>query len=298
MAKLTDIDKEFIKNNAHNMTDQQLCDALYNKCSVKTIIRAREELKIFKHGGKIAISKHDFDSDLIKEAPIEEQTDAQLRELYKAELINSERGTRIKGMVSKIEWKCFIYEWVEYSLQLEDIVHSESNTIEQMIIIKLRMDENQRQKNSISQTRDELLEKHGITELDLKNLDMDDPENVMIYETCFSANVITTTLNKEYRDLLDKFDKQAQALNATRRQREEKGKIGGETFFTKMKELESRETRRIEGRRAALLKMATDNNMDNLRKGIKYMDDEIAPQLLDAETILQAEQQQKEKENG
>ncbi len=101
-----------------------------------------------------------------------------------------------------------------------------------------------------------------------------------------------TDLNKEYKDLLEKSTKLNETLNATRRQREEKGKVGGDTFFSLCKKFESTQTREKEGRMAELLKISMENKKEEMRNAIQFMDGEYAPQLLDSETIKKTEENQ------
>jgi hypothetical protein len=105
-----------------------------------------------------------------------------------------------------------------------------------------------------------------------------------------------TDLNKEYKDLLDKMTKMSETLNVTRKQREEKGKVGAETFFMLCKKFENASVRQKEGRRAELLRIATESNQSKLREATEYMDGELAPQLLDSETLEKTERQQEEKD--
>ena len=154
------------------------------------------------------------------------------------------------------------------------------------------MDKNQKDYQSSVLLRDSLMDESGIR--DLKDLDLQDPEESAIYEKIYSASVRMIDLNKEYKELLDKITKMSESLNVTRRQREERGKVGAETFFMLCKEFENRSVRQKEGRKAELLRMAADNNEKKMRQSVQYMDGEIAPQLLDSETIELMEKQKGE----
>tara|TARA_B100000575_G_C22778826_1_gene461852 strand:- start:135 stop:665 length:531 start_codon:yes stop_codon:yes gene_type:complete len=168
-------------------------------------------------------------------------------------------------------------------MQLEDLTHTEENTIEQIIILKLRMDRNQKEYKESAELKAEILKEAQVS--DIKDLDLTDPDQAALYEKSYGAGIKMSDLNKEYKDLLDKATKLQETLNVTRKQREERGKVGADTFFALCKVFENKNEREKAGRMAELLKISTDKNMQKLREGVEYMDGEIAPQLLDKETI-------------
>jgi len=269
--RLTDADKDYILYNYKTMTDKEMSEIL--KCSTRTIERHRSSSGLIKKHRKEHVS----------ESPVGLKSDVDKREFYKNQFILSHRGRKLKGQVSNREWPNVVSEWCEYHVQLDDITYTEQNTIEQIIIIKLRMDRNQTDYKDASALRDSLMDDIGMD--DIKDLDLTNPDEAAIYEKIYSASIKMSDLNKEYRDMLDKSTKLQETLNVTRKQREEKGRVGADTFFDLCRKLESQKARDEEGRMAELLRMATEKNSGNLREAIEYMDGEIAPQLLDEETI-------------
>jgi hypothetical protein len=150
-------------------------------------------------------------------------------------------------------------------------------------MLKLRIDKNQSDYSGAVRLRDDLMKENAIR--DLKDLDLTDPQQAAVYEKVFAASLRLTDLNKEYKELLEKSTKISESLNITRKQREEKGKIGADTFFALCKKFDSKKNRNQEGRMADLMRISMGNKKNELRNGIEFMDGEIAPQLLDAETL-------------
>jgi hypothetical protein len=277
--RITPHDKDFILNNYLSMTDKEMSNVLH--CSVKTIERHRASLGLSKRSSKT--TKMELNSTLKEDDP---------REFFRKEFLLSVRGRRMQQQVSPQDWPVVVSEWCEYHMQLDDLTYTEENTIEQIITLKLRMDRNQKEYRDSSMVRDILTKENNIS--DIKDLDLTDPDEAALYEKIYSASLKMMDLNKEYKDLLDKATKLQEALNVTRKQREEKGMVGANTFFDLCKSFELKKNRDQTNRMTELFKVATEKNMEKLREGIEFMDGEIAPQLLDAETIRLME---KEKEN-
>ncbi len=282
MAKrLTQEDKDFILHNYESMTDKETAKVLC--CSSKTIERYRTSVGLTKKKRKHK-AKTEFEIKQIKEDP---------KEFYRNTFVLSVRGRRLKEQVSLKEWGVVVSEWCEYHLQLEDLTYTEENTIEQIIIIKLRMDRNQKDYKNAASVRDTLMLSINVS--DITDLDLTDPDEAAIYEKIYSASIKMSDLNKEYKDLLDKSTKLQESLNVTRKQREEKGRVGADTFFDLCKKLETQQARDETSRVAELLRLATEKNENNLRNAIEYADGEIAPQLLDKETVNLMEKNKDEK---
>jgi len=277
--RIDEADKLFIENNCKYKTDKEIAQAL--NCSIKTVERYRKSIGMQKNATKDPVVLIEQKKDFINR----DLFDFQVRSFE-----TSPRGIRIKEQLPKKDWAIFCEEWANYKLQLEDLTHTEQNTVEQIIFLKLRTDKNQKEYYDAVNLRDRLMEENGIS--DVKDLDLTDPKQAEVYQKIFNASIRTTDLNKEYKELLDKLVKLNETLNATRRQREEKGKVGGDTFFSLCKKFESTQVREKEGRMAELLKISMHNNTNNLRNAVEFLDGEHAPQLLDSETIKLTRDQQ------
>ena len=275
MAKrLTNLDKDFINENYQTMTDAKIAEVL--NCSVRTIERYRQKNGYFKTEAK-------------QTEKVEQSNYSDEANYFKSKLVSTSRGRRVKDLISKDEWSLFVDEWVNYHVQLEDLTFTEENTVEQIIILKLRMDRNQKEYKDCSLVRDSLLDEANVS--DIKDLDLKDPVQAEYYEKIYTASIRMTDFNKEYKELLDKSTKLQETLNATRKQREDSGRVGADTFFSLCKKFEQKSYREKESRMAELLKISAESNANNLRDAIEYMDGEIAPQLLDSDTVEKMEEE-------
>ena len=269
--RLNDSDKDFIIENYTKMTDKEIASIL--NCSTRTIERFRSSSGLSKRSPTHSTVDRDF------EIPTDDQNEAY----WERKLTNSTRGRRLREKVSSNEWPVVKDEWVAYHMQLEDLTHTEENTIEQIIILKLRMDRNQKEYKESAELKAEIIQDAQVS--DIKDLDLTDPDQAALYEKAYGAGIKMSDLNKEYKELLDKATKLQEVLNVTRKQREERGKVGADTFFALCKVFENKNEREKAGRMAELLKISTEKNMEKLREAVEYMDGEIAPQLLDKNTI-------------
>lgn len=269
--RLNDSDKDFIIENYTKMTDREIANVL--NCSTRTIERFRSSSGLSKRASASKEIDRDFNIS----------TGDQDEVYWERNLTNSNRGRRLREKVTSSEWPVVKDEWVAYHMQLEDLTHTEENTIEQIIILKLRMDRNQKEYKESAELRSQIMEEAQIS--DIKDLDLTDPDQASLYEKSYGASIKMNDLNKEYKELLDKATKLQETLNVTRKQREEGGRVGADTFFALCRVFENKNEREKAGRMAELLKISTEKNMTGLRGAVEYMDGEIAPQLLDDETI-------------
>ena len=272
--KLSTTELKFIESNLDKMTMTAI--ARHLNCSFKTIDRYKRKL------ANKQLNPNPIDPSESTESlgSIDNKRD---KNFWINDLNNSARGRRVRGMLTKEEWVFYCEDWVGYHLQLEDLNHTEENNIEQIIMLKLRIDKNQADYSKDLSLRDSVMQENGIR--DLKDLDLTNPKQASIYEKVFAAQLRMQDLTKEYKDLLERNSKISEGLNITRKQREERGKVGADTFFTLCKKFDSRKVRSQEGRMAGLFKNSTEKKTEELRNAVEFMDGEMAPQLLDVETV-------------
>ena len=173
--KLSKSDIQFIKENLDKLSLAEIGRRL--NCSAKTIERYKKKLL--------------DNSYVYEEASV--NTDEKNSDFWIKELVNSARGRRIKGILTKGEWESFCQDWAGYHTQLEDLNHTEENNIEQIIMLKLRIDKNQYDYSKNLELRDSLMRENNIR--DIKDLDLTDPKEAQIYEKVFSAGLRLTDLN-------------------------------------------------------------------------------------------------------
>lgn len=275
--RIDSADKAFIENNASIRTDKQISEHI--GCSIKTVERYRKNIGLIKNASR---------NPLVITMNSKAYNDRSLLDFYRTTLENTPKGRRFKQQLAPEEWEVFVEEWCAYHLQLEDLTHTEQTTVEQIIFLKLRIDKNQKEYYESSRMKDILISENNI--VDIKDLDLTDPKQAELYQKLYNASLRTSDLNKEYKDFLDKSTRLSETLNVTRRQREEKGKVGGDTFFSLCKQFESIKTKEKEGKLAALYRLALETNQKKLRNGLEFIDGEIAPQLLDSETVLKSKE--------
>jgi predicted RNase H-like nuclease (RuvC/YqgF family) len=273
---LTKLDKEFLRNNYHRMTDPELAKHL--DCHVRTIENNRAKMGLTK-------SHNSFQEGEAEVPDHPKWSDEQSQE--KKELINyhtknfmvSARAERIRQQLpSSSDYNFFVEEWVSFQMQLEDLKHSEENIVEQIIFYKIRMYSNQKQVSNQQKVIDSALEK---CEKPYERLNHEDDA----YVTIVQAENKIMDLNKEFRELSEKSERLYQSLNTTRQQREKSGAVGADTFFKLIKKFENKKTRMKEGRMAGLINQSTNKKQDQMREVIEFTDGEFDSQLIDAETM-------------
>jgi hypothetical protein len=130
--KLTKTDHKYIRENYLRKTDSEIANVL--GCTVRTIERSRKKMGLMKRGLKESID--------IDESSPSNASDTDLERYYKSSLMSSVRGKRLRRAIGNEDWETLVYEWVAYHMQLDDLTHTEENTIEHIIVLKLRMDKN------------------------------------------------------------------------------------------------------------------------------------------------------------
>ena len=156
-------------------------------CSARTVERCRTSL---------GLSKNSSGNPKISSSAPEKEDNP--REFYRKEFLLSTRGRRMQQQVSPQDWTTVVSEWCEYHIQLDDLTYTEENTIEQIIILKLRMDRNQKEYKDASMVRDTLMEENNIS--DIKDLDLSDSDEAALYEKIYSSSLKMIDLNKEYKE--------------------------------------------------------------------------------------------------
>jgi hypothetical protein len=278
--RLNTADLDYIRLYAATKTDKQLAEEI--GCSVRTIENQRKKLGLSKKDG------------VLKVEPVElpENEDDQSWEFIVAKFKRSSRGRKLRTMLSQDDFDVFVEEWASYNMQFEDLTHTELSTVEHMILLKLRILQNQKE---VAKT---LEQKSKLSGFDLTSFDMDDEEQTQKFHKLQALDSHLNDLNKEYRELLDKANQLFKSLSGTREQREKKGNITRETFFTLCDEFSKKKTREKEGRFAELLRLSMEKNSDRLREAIEFADGTISPQLLDATTVELTDKQDANSENS
>lgn len=287
--KMTKEGIDYLKDHYYRLTDQEIAEKL--GVTQQTIYRTRKKLGLTKNLNqnevKALIEEEKFISPDKTNNNLDKDDEQILHNLYL-----SSRGRNLKKILSPQEMIFFCEEWVKFHHQFEDLTHTEQNTIETIICLRLRMHSNQEQLSKLAKERDQL------GPVNIATLDLDDEEQARMLHKVTAINSAMVDLNKEYRELLEKITVLYKSLNATREQREAKGRITKETFFNLCEAFKQEMVREKEGRMAELLRLAAKKNSDKLRQPIKFVDGEMSPQLIDDVTMEMTDSTNTEKDDG
>lgn len=250
-SKLTFADQSYIERHYLEKTDEEMAEAL--ACSAKNVKDYR-------------VSKNLLKNDPRKGADSEDARIAQFRRKF----IKSQRYKNLQTSLSEQDLVYFTNLWVEYQGQFEDLHPTEEDSLEILILTKLRIHENVRDTTNCLKYEEELRKKLG-TRIE-KELDLENEQDRFLFEHIASNNRLKQDLNKDYRELIHKFDAIQKALAGTREQREQKEHIGADTFLGLIKSFNDRDIREKAAHYNELMKKATENQKIKYNKEHKLSD--------------------------
>lgn len=274
---LTDEQKLFIKQYAldERWTDDRIAAEL--NISKHTVRKWRKKFGIVKSGeGKISVSKSQFTKDNINAINISE--DEKIEE-WKKFFRTTERYKRLTKLYIPEDLEIFVEMWGRFSTQFTTMSISDEEALEQLIAYKLRLDDNKKDYRSILEQEVEL--KKMLNGRGDKELNLEDENERFIWETIHSNNRLKTEKNEEMKILTAEYEKYFRMLNATREQREQREKIGADTFLTLVRMMNDQERRRDAGRYNELMKIAINKKTQQLKEAHKFIDGGISPIILD-----------------
>lgn len=257
-------------------TDEDIAKHL--RRNIITIRKARAKLGLKKtSGGSLTADSRDLSvKDKMMANKILSEDDKM--QAWVSLLEKSSRYKRLKDILSKDELWFFVEEWAKLHIQFEDISYTEEDAMEQLIMYQIRLQDNAKQRRL---TKDQLVILQEQIGNSVKQLDMEDEGQHLLYEAVNSANRFLQDLNKDFRELTLQYKGLLQTLNATREQREENQKVGGDTFLSLIKTLNDTHKREKMGKQAELLRLSTERHTEEMKKPHKFMDGEERPILLD-----------------
>lgn len=188
------------------------------------------------------------------------------------------RYKSLKSRLSPADLEWFVDKWATYSEQFDNPTATEEDTIELLILTKLRMESNDREIASL-QKQNVLLEQQLSTHGD--EPDLEDPEVRAIFQQMQSVRSLLQQALKLESDLTERHQQHLKALNATREQREKTKGISGDTFMSLVYQLTQEDLRARIGKQAALARMAAENKTEKFSKPHTFMNGESNPIILD-----------------
>jgi hypothetical protein len=267
-----------------DMSDSEIAKQL--AISVATVRKIRTtQLGIEKNTSGRVLSSPNFTSGL-KDAKLGDyESDVDKRAALYDAFRASFRYQQVLQKYNQVSVENFINKWIDYQIQLPDMNVAEEDMLESMIDLKFRMDDNQK---SVKNMRDQ---QNTILVEIKKNepLDVLDPNHRALLEMSQSIEEKLTLINKDYKELIDKLNTIQKSLNMSREQREDQQKVGGDTFLKLIKELNDRETRQKIGDRGELLKLATANKVDKMKRPITFDDGTRDPILMSGKNAQKTE---------
>lgn len=200
---------------------------------------------------------------------------------YKFYLKQSPRYSRLEKMLTKQALAEFVESWATMKASIEDLTPAEEDNLEILLLYKIRIDDNQRSLKEAHSQEDKIRESIGNRELDLEN-EIDRAYNEMIN----ANNRYKTELNRDLKELTDKYLLLQKSLNQTREQREAKQKVGADTFLTLVRKFKEVKEREAMGKYNELMKLATKKKETEFKEGHEFVDKSIEPILLDGSDFV------------
>lgn len=273
-------DKKFI---AENCTDPKWTDAALAKHlgrNIRTIIKARKSFGVLKgNKGIISVVPQDkkaaINDNSINKANL---TDEEKVAAWRRYFMKQPRYTRLKTQMSLEDLEYYTHKWAEYHLQFEDIKPTEEDTLDTMITLQMRMDDNRRDYKAAQQQELELREKLG--NRDIQELDLEKEEDRWIYEFSMAISRQKADINKDYQMLHARYESAQKAMSATREQREAKQQIGADTFLSLVRQFKEEGVRREAGLYNERFRLAVDKKKEEFSKAHAFDDTTIEPVLM------------------
>lgn len=285
-------EKAYIDTHYHLKTDEQLAIDLDR--SKDTIYNYRHKMGLTKNYRGEAVNP----PEVVTREQVAEEVDYDKKAaMWKSRFQTSKRYKVLSLSLTPDDLGYFMEMWSEYHVQFNDLTPSEEDTLEVLIGCKIRLLSNQRAVKTAQEYEKEL--KDQMARLGVSNVDAEIEEQRRLYETLISNNKMLMELNKDYKDLTDRYQRLLESLNGTRQQREEKSNISGATFFKFLKQLNDRHQRIEIGRQTELLKISTQKKMENLEtKLITFADGQEDFIVLDGERFKKIYEEEDKKDDG
>lgn len=252
-------------------TDEWIAQQL--PCNIKTVRKYRKDVGLVKApGGSLSVDVERVKTDNIASSNL---TETEKLQIWRNNFVLSFRYKRLKDVLSPRELNDFVEQWCQYHLQFEDMKVSEEDMLEQMLMIKIRIDDNNRQRRML-----QLQEESLSQQMSDKTLDIENENDRRLNEMILANNESMTSLTRDIKDLWEKFNQYQKALNATREQREKKEQIGGDTFLSLVKMFNKERERKRAGEYNELVKKATQRKEEEFLKPHEFADGGVEPIIL------------------
>lgn len=289
-------ERKYIQDNWMNQSDEVIGKHLGRNS--QTVEKYRKKRGWFKTNNKpqINIAGSSPDDKLLNdELNRHSKVSADKKFLYWIESFKLTPTFRtIKDTMMDSDLEFFIEQWALYHVQLEDMTASEEDTLELLITLRLRLNNNQRALKQLQ--LQELDFQKEIDRLENSTIDVEHTEQNQLRAMIISNNKLQLELNKEYRELTDRYNDMQKLLNVTREQREQKQQVGGDTFLSLIRQFTDADRRREAGKYNELTKIAARRKLAELKMPHIFLDQTVEPIVMDGIDYL-SKQHKKEVEN-
>lgn len=207
----------------------------------------------------------------------------KLRNLFKG----TARYKKLKDMLMPNQLEEFCDSWVDYQLQIEDMNPSEEDSLEIALIYKQRIDSNSKAFKECELQEQMFREQVGDRELNVEN-----EADRIIFEMLNSNNRLKQEINKDLKDLTDKYNVVLRSMNATREQRESRTNVGADTFLSLVRTLTDRNKRKAVGLLNERIKMSTMAQTEKMKRAHEFADGTIDAILLSGDDYVNKGQKQ------
>lgn len=265
-------------------TDQQIADEL--QCNIKTVERNRKKLDIYKTGsGKLQDNLEDLSKEE-KAQTLADKTFRQQKEYWHNVLVRSHKYDKLKSMYNKYDLKEFEDRWIDAHMSMDDLSPPEEDMIDLMIMYKMRLDDNQK---SYTKAKSDLLAIEK--EIAGRELDTENTRDLQLREMTIDLTGNIIQINKDTKDLTEKFEKIQRSLNQTREQREKSRNIGQDTFFKLVQGLQQKQQRIESGEYTERMREATAQSIKRFKQPHQFGDGSIEPIYLDGADFVKDQQE-------
>lgn len=275
-VKLTTDEIQFIVSHAvmPDWTDEKIAEHLGR--SIAVVKKYRLKYGIAKGGntGEVFIDGRKISKEAINKANI---PDHEKVKLWREYLETTVLYKRLIDEFTDADLDFFAERWAEYHLQFDELRPTEESSIVKLVTLELQMSDSRKNYTKIKLEEERLMALIGGRDL----ADMEDDADRGLFEMMHSNNRLQQEITKDSRELNKNHEALLRELNATREQREQKERIGADTFINLVKILTSEDQRRKINEDNELMKMATQKKTKEFKQVHEFINGEKDRILLD-----------------
>jgi hypothetical protein len=284
---------EYIRSNCLDKTDEQIAKEL--KRDIRTIKYARRKLGIAKG------SKGSIKTDIVRKEKTSKAepsvsskrigqhlTEAQRKEFFKTQLVNSLYYDNLKEQFTESEIKFYLEEFAALSIQFEDILATEKRQIDELIKAEIM---GNRILRNIRVAEDEI--EKTIEEVDVlrKATDIDNDEDAQerdaqLMNLVRSMHAQAQIMTNDYQKNVDSRNRLLDQLNARRKDRIDQIKKSNTTFVGLIEAFRDRQTREEYGKHMELVRLAKEKKKSEWRKPNVFPDGTKDSILMDEHSYI------------